>query len=412
MLKIKNLTRPIFITAAAVLLSACGALPISKQADATPSPAPPTATAAPTPSPAPVPLAHYTVQPPVDFAVYAKPEPIRGVYVSAPRAGGQSYLSDLVDLINNTILNSMVIDVKTDDGFVTYEGIPAADEMGLSLNYISDMPALMDTLYENHIYPIARIVCFKDNGAWEQHPEWYIHNQDGSIWRDSSSLESAWLNPYNKDAWDYVLSVAKSAAEAGFKEIQFDYIRFDTSSRLEDADFGDTGGKSRTEIIAEFVQYAHDQLAPMGVAVAADVYGTVISSDLDASIVGQDYAEMSQYLDYICPMVYPSHYAENSMGIDYPDIHPYETIYNAMELSNERLAEIPEGEHCAVVRPWLQDFTATWIEPHLKYGEAERTAQIKGAHDAGLDGFLLWDPSVDYSPEGLLTEITDDDTTK
>lgn len=341
----------------------------------------------------------------INYEMYKVPVKVKGIYVSSSRAGIKKYLDELINLCNTTEVNAMVIDVKTDDGFITFENeIPVADEMGVTKNHISNIRGLINTLNENNIYSIARVVAFKDNGALEKRPDLYIKNKDGTIWRDGSKLKSGWLNPYNKESWKYIIDIAKGAAEIGFKEIQFDYFRFDTNGRLKDADFGDTEGKSRIQIITEFAEYAMKELKPYGVVVSADVYGTIINSDIDAEIVGQDYTELSKVLDVICPMVYPSHYANGSMDIANPDVQPYDTIYRALSLSNKRLESIPEGDHKAEVRPWLQDFTATWVKPHITYGAKERLAQIQATYDVGLSEWILWDASVNYDPEGFLPE--------
>ncbi|GHU51482.1 hypothetical protein AGMMS49975_05020 [Clostridia bacterium] len=337
----------------------------------------------------------YFAQPEADFSLYPpKATVVRGVYVSATHAGMDTYLDPLLELCRQTEINAMVIDVKTDDGTVTFKGIPAADSIGMSSPYIGDIGALMEKLSENGVYPIARVVAFKDNGANEAHPDLYIKNTDGSLWRDNSSQKSTWLNPYNKASWDYVLDIAKGAAQAGFKEIQFDYIRFDTSSRLNGADFGDTEGKSRTDIITEFTKYAAEALHEYGVFVAADVYGTIIESKIDSDIVGQNYVEMSRYLDYICPMVYPSHYADGSFGVTYPDLDPYAIIKNSMDGSNKVLADT---ENHAIVRPWIQGFTASWLRHYIPYGDNELRTQEKAVYDAGLTEWLVWNPSSRYS---------------
>ncbi len=339
---------------------------------------------------------------PINYLLYKKQPPsVKAIYVSSNRAGA-GYIDSLIELINKTELNAMVIDVKTDDGAVTFKnGIAIADELELSNNNIPDIHELIKKLKENNIYTIARVVTFKDNATHEKLPDLYIKNKDGSVWRDGSKLKSGWLNPYNKATWDYVMEIATQTAQLGFDEIQFDYIRFDTAKSLNEADFGDTQGKSRVEIINEFAAYAVETLKPYGVYISADVYGTIINSDVDAKIVGQDYTALSRVLDYICPMVYPSHYANGSMGIEVPDLKPYETILKSMEISNERLSAIPEGEHRAVVRPWLQDFTATWLKEYIKYGEKERAEQIKAVYDAGLSEWLLWDAGVNYDAGGL-----------
>ena len=339
---------------------------------------------------------NYLMPPPISFI--AQTPIVRGIYVTSNRAGIPHYLQDFIELCQVSDINSMVIDVRTEDGIITFKGIKLADDLGISVNNMPDVREMLATLKENGIYTIARVVAFKDRNTQTIKPDLYIHEKDGSVWLDPNAVP--WLNPYNPEACDYILEFAKGAAEVGFEEIQFDYIRFAASSRLEYADFGETGGLSRTQIITEFVKKAMDTLKTYGVKVSADVYGTIINSDIDANIVGQDYVEMAKILDVICPMVYPSHYANGSMGLDIPDLVPYDTIYRAMELSNKRLAVIPENEHCAIVRPWLQDFTAVWLNKYLIYTSVERGAQIQGAYDAGLTEWLLWDPTNKYDPEG------------
>jgi hypothetical protein len=179
-------------------------------------------------------------------------------------------------------------------------------------------------------------------------------------------------------------------------------VRFAATTRLDEADFGDTQGLTRTEIILEFLRYAKKRLRPYGVRVSADVYGTIINSDVDAAIVGQDYTELAKIIDVICPMIYPSHFAGGTFGIKNPDTQPYDIIYNIMEKSAERLSAIPEGAPRAEVRPWLQDFTATWLNPRLNYGGAERRAQIQALKDTGVTEWLLWDPANRYEAEGIL----------
>ncbi|MDR2650604.1 MAG: putative glycoside hydrolase [Clostridiales bacterium] len=339
---------------------------------------------------------NYMLPPPISFNAAAPV--VRGIYVTSNRAGGAGYLHKLIDICLNSDINAMVIDVRTEEGLVTFKGMEFADNLGVSVNTIPDIHETLALLKENGIYPIARVVAFKDSNTRTFRPDLYIHEKDGSVWLDPNKM--TWLNPYNPEACDYVLEFAKGAAEAGFSEIQFDYIRFAASARLENADFGETEGLSRTQAIEAFADKAMKTLKPYGVNVSADVYGTIIDSDIDANIVGQDYVGLAKILDVICPMVYPSHYANGSMGLDIPDLVPYDTIYKAMELSGKRLEAIPEDERRAVIRPWLQDFTASWLQKYLKYTSVERGAQIQGAYDAGLSEWLLWDPGNNYDAEG------------
>jgi hypothetical protein len=337
---------------------------------------------------------------PDDFFT-AKPF-VRGIYVGSNRIGIEEHANELIALCDETALNAMVIDVKNEQGFVTFRGgIPYADALGITVRNIPDIQGLLTKLREHNIYTVARIVTFLDNNTYALRPELYIENQNGGVWRDAQ--RNAWLNPYNRDAWDFVLEIAKGAAALGFDEIQFDYIRFAASDRLANADFGDTEaeGPDRMRIIEAFARHAMTVLKPLGVNVSADVYGTIINIEGDAAIVGQNYTELAKILDFICPMIYPSHYADNSMGLDHPDLYPYETIAGALRLSNEKLAAIPAGRHVAGVRPWLQDFTMSGLRYHSDYGAEERERQISAVYDAGLNEWLLWDASIHYDGGGI-----------
>ena len=235
----------------------------------------------------------------------------------------------------------------------------------------------------------------------EKKPEWAVHDGNGEVFRDKNGM--AWVNPYNREVWDYLVEVASQAAMDGFDEVQFDYIRFSTDIKEEELDYGTEAQKiDKIEIITEFTKYLYEKLAPRGVYVAADVFGTVIDNETDQKIVGQDYVKMAQNLDYICPMVYPSHYHNGAYGIAVPDADPYATIHAAAASSARQLQAVPEEDR-AQVRLWLQSFTASWVPGHIRYGPEQIRQQIKGAYDAGYEEWILWNAAVNYQPDSLLT---------
>lgn len=328
---------------------------------------------------------------------------VKGIYVSGPVAG-ISRMDDLIAMVEETELNAIVIDIKNDEGKVTYKmDSPLVNEVGSSIRYIKDIDALVQKCKEKNIYLIARIVAFKDPVLAETKKELAIHLKDGAIYRDNAGL--AWVNPYEKEVWEYLREIGIEAAKVGFDEIQYDYIRFSTDISANKVDFGENAiDKSKTEIITEFTKYITEELKPYGVFVAADVYGTIIDSEVDQKIVGQDYISMSKYLDYICPMVYPSHYANGVYGLSVPDAKPYETVKYAMQAATEQLNNIPENENKAINRVWIQSFTAKWVNGHISYGPAEIRAQIKGAYDAGYEEWILWNAAMKYQRDSLLTE--------
>ncbi|HWT75955.1 MAG TPA: putative glycoside hydrolase [Mobilitalea sp.] len=331
------------------------------------------------------------------------PVKVKGIYVTAPIVG-TSKMDDLIQMVDSTEVNAMVIDIKDDHGKITYKMDSAlAKEIGAVTNTIPDMKTLVDTLKEKNIYLIARIVAFKDPLLAEKRQDLAIKNPDGTVYRDNNG--DGWVNPYKKEVWDYLVDVATQAAMIGFNEIQFDYIRFSTGLGTTDVDFGaGSANISKEEIITKFTKYAYEKIKPLGVYMSADVFGTIISSTQDAALVGQNYSEMAKYLDYICPMIYPSHFGEGNYGIQYPDLEPYNIIRKVLTASKEQLDQIPVGEHRAIVRPWLQDFTASWIKHYQKYGGKELREQIKADYSVDYEEWLLWNASCRYSEDGLLKE--------
>lgn len=331
-----------------------------------------------------------------------KPFKVKGIYVSGPVAGIDR-MDELISLVDETELNAMVIDIKNDEGRVTYKmQSDKVVEIEAGVRYISDIEALVQKCKEKDIYLIARIVAFKDPYLAQKCPELAIKTKSGNTFIDKSGL--AWVNPYEKEVWEYLIEIAKEAAKVGFDEIQFDYIRFSTDLKSDELDFGpESENKTKTEVISEFTEYACKELEEANVYVSADVYGTIIDNKVDQQIVGQDFVKMASFLDYICPMVYPSHYGNGVYGIEIPDTKPYETVNAAMNAAAKELSVLPE-EQRAINRVWIQSFTATWVNGHITYGPQQIRDQIHGAYDAGYDEWILWNASMKYQRESLLTD--------
>ena len=355
--------------------------------------------------------------------------------MTGPMAGTEN-MDQLIALVDRTELNAMVIDLKNDEGYVVCDlASPLAEEIGAVKRYVRDMPALIQKCKEKAIYLIARIVAFRDPLLTQAKPEWSLHNADGSVFLDQSGM--AWVNPYEKQAWDYLAEIAQGAVGLGFDEVQFDYVRFSTDPGMENVDFGAAAeGVSRTQIIEDFAADMAERVHRLGAAVSADVYGVVIDSKTDQQIVGQNYVDLAAHLDYLSPMVYPSHYGPYNYNIPVPDAQPYDTVLAAMQASRKTLAgetqkradtagalesvsgnasdageDVRSAEEiaalepmegvCAAVRPWLQDFTASWVAGHISYGPEQIRAQIQAVYDAGYEEWILWNASNRYTEGGL-----------
>lgn len=320
---------------------------------------------------------------------------VRGVYVTAYSAGG-SRMSQLLDLVDQTDLNAMVIDIKDDAGYITYKtDNPELIKKGNPQPFIRDIHGLMDRLKQHDVYPIARVVVFKDTVLAKKRPDLSFVNQDGTVWKNGKG--DSFVNPFSKEVWDYNVEIAKEAAKLGFKEIQFDYVRFPEGfEKRADSLKYVKNGKTRVETVADFVQYARKQLAPMGVRVSVDIFGYAASVPA-AEGIGQDFNKISANVDVISPMVYPSHYTQGWFGAKDPDKEPYRTIKGSMTDTFKKLA--PLADQKPIVRPWIQDFTASWLGSghYIKYGKTQVEEQIRALKDMHIDEYLLWNATNRYS---------------
>jgi hypothetical protein len=331
----------------------------------------------------------------------AQPFVARGIYISGGAVASTTWFNNLISFVERTELNSVVIDVKDDWGLMTYRSSITAVEIANANRHVRvrDMKALINILYEKEIYPIARVVVFKDPNFSSKRPDLSIQKKDGSdVWRDHKGV--SWVNPFNKEVWDYVLAISKEAALMGFKEIQFDYVRFPENAQRVDREaiYPGQDGRPKDDAIKEFLKYANQELKDYGVVISADVFGVIATSWGDSDGIGQSWEKVAPNLGVICPMVYPSHYGPGYFGLQYPDANPYEVIRRSMIDSTLRNAAI---ENPPAIRPWIQDFTAPWVPGYIRYGVEEVRAQIKAARELGINQYLLWNAGVRYTERAI-----------
>jgi hypothetical protein len=331
-------------------------------------------------------------------------EPIRGIYVTASSTKEPKF-NQLLSLVKQTELNAMVIDIKDDNGNLTFVPPKNSPYFSIGHPYIQNPSKLIQTLDKNKIYPIARIVVFKDSVLAKENPHLSFKTTKG-VWKNGRG--DSFTNPFLKEVWDYNIGIAILAAKMGFKEIQFDYVRFPEKfesfegqlTYSKGSNYTNTG-RERVEAVTEFVKYASLKLKPYNVKMSVDTFGnaTVIP---EARGIGQNFSHIAQHVDVISAMIYPSHWTA-IFGIKKPDLQPYQLVKEYAKIENDRLKKLTNPP---TSRPWIQDFTATWLgDGNFKvYGKKEIEDQIRGLHSQGINEFLIWNSrniytsNVDYTP--------------
>lgn len=328
--------------------------------------------------------------------------PIKAVYSTGWVAGTKSMRESMIKNINDYGFNAVVLDIKDEAGHLTYNStVQTAIDVKASKNMVKNIKAVLDEYHQNGIYVIGRIVTFKDPTYAKNIKEISYKKADGTYWTDKNG--NYWPNPYNEACWDYPIALAKEAAELGFDEIQFDYIRFPSSEgKVKQIAYGfNSDTISKSEIINKFLKRVMDEMADYNVKISADVFGIITKRDGDFEKIGQDYKEISKIVDIVCPMVYPSHYGYGEYGVAKPDLNPYKIIYGSISDAFKRIS----GEiNTAEIRPYLQDFSASWLGKgnYQSYGTTAVKEQIKACYDLGIETFTLWDPNNKYCYDALI----------
>lgn len=350
----------------------------------------------------------------------ATPEAVKGIYMTSCVAGSKTLRENLAKLIDDTELNSVVIDIKDYSGGLSF--IPQSAELKKFLSdrcYASDMPEFVASLHKRGIYVIGRITVFQDPLLAEFHPDLAVKKKsDGTTWKDYKGI--SFTDPGSKEVWEHAVAIAKESYAIGFDELNFDYIRFPSDGPMSDIYFSWSDGKKKSDVLAGFFSYLNGQLKPLGVVLSADLFG-MTTTNIDDLNIGQVLENTLPYFDYVSPMVYPSHYPPTFLGYKKPAEYPYEVVKYAMDSAVRRtiatttLANVwgekpistttkpflyrKNAFNSAKIRPWLQDFNLGATYTAEMVGK-----QIKAVYDAGLTSWMLWNASNKYTKEALEQE--------
>ena len=347
------------------------------------------------------------------------PKVIKAIYITSWIAGIPKEMDRLINLIKETELNAVVIDIKDYSGYISYDIQNSNIEKYKTKEIrIPKINALIKKLHDENIYVIARITVFQDPVLAKARPDLAVQSKaTGKTWKDRKGL--AWMDPASKEVWDYIVSIAKDAFSRGFDEVNFDYIRFPSDGNMSDLVYPIYDGKNtKSGVIRSFMKYLREETK--GNKISVDLFGlsTVNSDDLG---IGQIIENAYPYFDFVCPMVYPSHYASGFLGYKNPALYPYEVVKYSMEIALQRLKNCEKANNptststnattststvtfpkcfanpIAKLRPWLQDF-----DLGADYTAEMVRKQIQAVYDAGLsDGWMLWDPKNVYTKEAL-----------
>ncbi len=296
---------------------------------------------------------------------------VKGVYVNGYYMNKEPKINHIKELLTKTNVNTLVIDAKTDNGHIMFDSESPQVDLLKNERIKYDAQTLAELREIKDIHLIARIVVFQDplfaktftEEAIFDSKNNKIYSQDGQYF----------LDPSSKLVRDYIINLAIESCKLGFDEIQFDYIRYPDSNYQYMVFKENNDYTNRVDNINSFLGEAKEKLHNDGCLVSADIFGFILTNTQDGGI-GQNLETIIENVDFISPMVYPSHYSKGSFGYLYPNNHPYEVVSAALSDGLER--GVPEIQ----LRPFLQGF---W------HSIKDVKENIEAAEDKNVD-WIIW----------------------
>jgi hypothetical protein len=326
------------------------------------------------------------------------PDQVKAIYMSGWVAGNEKLRDNLINIIDTTELNAVVIDVKDYTGRISFlVKDPELQKLNSAEERVKDIREFIGQLHDRGIYVIARISSFQDSFLVHTHPEFAVKTKAGAVWKDYKGV--SWLDAGAKPVWDYLIKIGDESYSVGFDELNFDYIRFPSDGNMMDIAYSFSNGRTRSAVINDFFEYIGKYFREKNIPTSADLFGLTTSTTGDLGI-GQVLEYALRNFDFVAPMVYPSHYPPNFNGYPNPAAKPYEVISYAMTAGikkAEMASTSPEK-----LRPWLQDFSINGTH----YTSEMIRAQIQATYDVGLNSWMLWNASNVYTVSALLPAST------
>jgi hypothetical protein len=316
------------------------------------------------------------------------PESTHAVHVSAAGWGNDALRAGILDLIDRGLIDAVQLDLKDESGVIGYRSeVPMARSIG-AVRAEFDLAEAVRTLEARNVRVIGRLVAFRDpiyaNAAWA------AGRKDEVLQTPSGAMLGTYggfANYVQPAVRQYNLDIALEAVDLGVHDILWDYIRRPEGAPDTMVVPGLEGPSS--EVVAAFLADAHEALREQGAYQGASVFGIAARS---GDSIAQDIPVMARSVDYLSPMIYPSHWGPGQYGVDSPINDPY-------EITKRSLAEFQQQAAGSGARllPWIQDFSLYGVT----YGPAQVRAQIDAAAALGITGFLLWNPNVRYTADAL-----------
>lgn len=370
------------------------------------------------------------------------PPQVKAIYMTSCVAGTPSFRERLLTLVEETEINSVILDIKDYSGTISFKPNNPALMPGWENARCGarDMKEFIADMHERGIYLIGRITVFQDPFHAERFPHLAVKKLDGqTVWHDGKGL--SFIDVAAREYWDHIVALSVESYNLGFDELNFDYVRYPSDGNMRDISFPHTNGsewpgdkQANLEAFFAYLEKALDDESKFAAVrhintgrasstpwTSADLFGMTTTNYDDLSI-GQIQERAAPYFDFIAPMVYPSHYPDDYLGLGDPNLSPYQIVYHAMKSGVDRMESpttrvdgflherVGTSTPAVYTKPvYTADRLRTWIQDFDyggNYDVAEVRTQIQASYDAGVMSWMIWAPSNIYTKGALKAPLT------
>ena len=300
----------------------------------------------------------------------------------------------------------VVFDLKDADGLVRYRSsLELVEENRAQAEGAWDLPEVLARVREAGLVPVGRIYAFRDHTATAHMYDSAVKYMDSEVnWIDDSRDNGgrSWLNPNDGEAQDYVIAIAREAAEAGLPALVLDGVQFPEGVSLHLATYGTAGEPDKSAILAGFLTRARGEVEAAGGRIAVTV-NLLSAAGLSDVRYGEDVSALVSAAGGAVVEAMPEQFGNGvtseELTLTAPALDPYGTLSQAFAACGEALS-LEEGE--AVMAAMVQAYTSSALEPAVNktYGPEEIRGQVRAVTEAGIGNILYYHPQGDYSALG------------
>lgn len=292
-------------------------------------------------------------------------------------------LTAAIENAKNAGYDSIMFDLKTDDGTVIYPiSYNASTDAAVTSPTTVDLVTVVSQIKEAGLTPVASIHTFRDHLYPSANKAAATHYMDSDyLWVDDDPNNGgkAWLNPFSQEAQSYIQKIVDDACTAGFEMIVLQDVQFPEGYALDMIDYGDHASDDKNQFLQQYAVQMADYAAQKGVELSCMLPASSMLGGNTAMYFGDTTGMAGENAAVDLRLsIFGSGLETDQVSIPNPTADPYNTVKTASAAIRQKL---PDCQLIAVV-----DGEGLTSE--------EVSIRIQGAQESGIERYVVVYPAL------------------